>query len=394
MKKSLVALAALAATAAFAQSTVTITGIVDANYQSTKQPGDQSYSFVGQNGARTTAIKFTGTEDLGGGNTAVFMFAIDPSLIANNGNGLVAVQGTTAATTALAANGAAQGKGAIFNTPSGMVGNDEAYVGLSNAGMGTVKLGTNNNGIFQTFAAVSVMGTGIGTGYNTGIVPNITRMESSVRYESPTINGFSGTLQRGTGNDSQFGSVSSGVTTVTLRRPTVTDWSAQYANGPLTVKYGLNKSVATVNESSNPGVTTTLKLLGGAYDAGVAKVTYGTGTYTNDAAASTLDAKVSVMGVVVPFMGTYRFLAQSTYIKYSGGATTSYNLGEKNKITGWGLEKDLSKRTFVYLRGERADLAANAANGYVVNGAALSTVAWGATASTRTVTAAGISHSF
>ncbi|MEY4363756.1 MAG: hypothetical protein RLZZ24_1108, partial [Pseudomonadota bacterium] len=142
------------------------------------------------------------------------------------------------------------------------------------------------------------------------------------------------------------------------------------------------------------GLTTTLKLMGAAYDAGVAKVTLGQGTFTNDAATNTLDAKVSVVGVVVPFMGTYRALAQSSYIKYSGGSSSAYNLGEKAKITGWGLEKDLSKRTFVYLRSERADLSALAASGYVVNGAALSGVTWGTNSANRTVTALGVSHSF
>jgi len=395
MKKSLVALAALAATAAFAQSTVTITGIMDANYQSTKQPGDQSYSFVGQNGARTTAVKFTGTEDLGGGMSAEFMYAFDPRIIANNGNAYDAVQYTTAAGTALAANGVVQGKGNVANAQTGFVGSDEAYVGLKDNNMGRIRLGTINTNIFETYAVASQMGTGVGTGYNAGgVIPNITRLESAVRYDTPVINGFSGGFLRGTGNDSQFGTVSSGVTTVVLRRPTVTDWSAQYANGPLTAKYGISKSLVSSNDDAAPGVTTTLKLLAAKYDAGVAIVSYGTGTYTNDAAASTLDAKVNVMGVVVPFMGTYRAMMQSSYIKYSNGSATSYNLGEKNKTTGWGVEKDLSKRTFVYLRGERTDLSATSAKNFVFQGVPGTTVAWGANSSTRTVTALGISHQF
>jgi len=394
MKKSLVALAALAATAAFAQSTVTITGIMDANYQTTKQPGDQSYSYVGQNGARTTAIKFTGTEDLGGGTQAIFMYAFDPVMFANNGNKYSAIHAPTAGT-AVAANGFAQGIGIPANAQTGFVGADEAYVGLNDATMGRIRLGTVNSNLFETYAVASQMGTGIGTGYNAGgVVPNFTRYESAFRYDTPVYNGFSGGFLRGTGNDSQFGTAASGVTTVVLRRPTVTDWSAQYANGPLTVKYAMNKSVATSNESSNPGVTTTYKLLTGKYDAGVAIVSYGTGTYTNDAAASTLDAKINIASVVVPFMGTYRALVQSSYFKYSNGATTSYNLGEKNKTTGWGVEKDLSKRTFVYLRGERTDLSATALNSFVVQGVAQSGVPWGAVNSTRTVTAAGISHQF
>jgi len=394
MKKSLVALAALAATASFAQSTVTITGIVDANYQSTKQVGDQPYSFVGQNGARTTAFKFTGTEDLGGGQSAVFMYEVDPVMIGNNGNTLTAT--TTSLTTLPNAGGVTQQKGLAANAQSGLVGAGEAYVGFNDAQYGSVKLGTVNSNIFNTYAAVSVMGTGIGTGYNNGVIPSITRFESAVRYDTPVISGFSGGVLRGTGNDNQFGSTASTGQTVTLRRPTVTDYSVQYANGPLTAKYGLMRSTNGGAETT-PNVTTTLKLMGVAYDAGVAKVTYGTGSYRNDANPATLDANINVMGVVVPFMGTYRFLAQSTYVKYTTAPSATGISGEKNKIMGWGFEKDLSKRTFVYLRAENADFSANLPTTYIVNGAAATGSTWGASNaanSKRTVTALGISHQF
>ena len=53
MKKTLVAIAALAATGAYAQSTVTIDGIMDANYMNAKAYG-QGYSLVHQSGARKT----------------------------------------------------------------------------------------------------------------------------------------------------------------------------------------------------------------------------------------------------------------------------------------------------------------------------------------------------
>jgi len=399
MKKSLVALAALAATASFAQSTVTISGIMDAGYVSSTQPGNQTYAFIGQSGARTTTFKFNGSEDLGGGQAAIFQFEVQPSLIGGNGNTLAFTNPNTA--TVPVANGLAQGTGNTANAQPGLVGKGMSFVGFQDAQFGTVRAGTINSGLFETYAAVSVMGTGIGTAYGTqgvggGVIPDITRYESAIKYDTPVIAGFSGNVMRGTGNDSQFGTIgtSGAANSITPRRPTVTDYSVGYANGPLSAKYGVTKSVgATGDVSSAANVTTNTKLLGVAYDAGVAKVTYGTGSRTSDYAASPADIKINVMGVVVPFMGTYRFLAQSSYYKVNT-VSTAVNSGDKNKVTGWGVEKDLSKRTYAYLRAENADFAANAASGYVVNGAALTGTAWGANNSTRKITMVGVSHQF
>ena len=227
MKKSLVALAALAATASFAQSTVTISGIMDAGYMATTQPGNQTYSLIGQSGARTTTFKFNGSEDLGGGQAAIFQFEVQPSLIGGNGNTLGFT--TPANTASLAANGAQQYTGNAANAQPGLVGKGMSFVGFQDAQFGTVRAGTINSGLFETYAAVSVMGTGIGTGYGTqgvggGVIPDITRYESSIKYDTPVIAGFSGNVMRGTGNDSAFGTTSS-TTTVSIvpRRATVTD---------------------------------------------------------------------------------------------------------------------------------------------------------------------------
>jgi len=85
MKKSLIALAALAATGAFAQSSVQIDGLVDAGFQSNKYQGVSANGFD-QNGAGTTQINFRGTEDLGGGLKANFRLENDFSVVNNNAN--------------------------------------------------------------------------------------------------------------------------------------------------------------------------------------------------------------------------------------------------------------------------------------------------------------------
>jgi len=402
MKKSLVALAALAATAAFAQSAVTITGIMDANYSAISNLNDQTTNQVGQNGARTTSFKFIGTEDLGGGNAAVFQLEVQPQFISGDGNKFNAVYPSVAAGSAASAAGAnagisanggnKQGTGQATQQ-SGLTGKGESYVGLNSAQFGNVKLGTINTNMFQTFAAVSALGTGVGSGYGAGNTwGDFTRVESAARYDTPVFNGFSFGILKGTKNDSQFGITSSTTnTSVTLRRVGVLDYGLTYANGPLTVKYAQRADTNSPNEAALAGITTTTKMFGGVYDAGVAKLALGTGSIKNDSSSDAADLKLNTAAVTVPFMGTYRAIVQSGSVKANGGLAAFYTVGQKSKTTGWAIEKDLSKRTFVYLRGENTDLGGYAAAGYVANGAKLAD--WSA-GSKRPVTAVGISHQF
>jgi len=79
MKKSLIALAALAATTAFAQSSVTISGQLDAGFSSVKLGNNatQDQMNTGIHGA--SRLRFVGTEDMGGGNKANFWLEMQPN---------------------------------------------------------------------------------------------------------------------------------------------------------------------------------------------------------------------------------------------------------------------------------------------------------------------------
>jgi len=278
---------------------------------------------------------------------------------------------------------------------SGLVGKGQSYVGL-NATQGNVKFGTINTHTFGSYAAVSQLGTGIGSGYGSGnTFGDFTRVESAFSYETPAFNGFTASILKGTKNDAQFGTAStSTANAVTLRRPGVLDWGVQYANGPLAVRY--SQLASTADPTS--GVTTTTTLMGGVYDAGVAKLSLATGTQKTDATSSALDAKLNIASVTVPFMGTYRFIAQTATNTYNN--TPTNNVGDKNKTTGLALEKDLSKRTFVYVRNENANVAGSAASGFfaatnATTPAALSsTAAWGGVSPKWNITMVGVSHSF
>ena len=86
MKKTLIALAVLAASgAAFAQSSVSLYGIADIAL--TKAKGTSAQLTSG--GVSTSRLGFKGTEDLGGGLKAIFLFeeGIDLTTCALKGDG-------------------------------------------------------------------------------------------------------------------------------------------------------------------------------------------------------------------------------------------------------------------------------------------------------------------
>ena len=74
-KSSLAALLALSAVgAAQAQSSVTTYGLIDVSFGSTKAPGGITQTTVDSGKLTTSYYGFRGTEDLGGGLSAVFNF--------------------------------------------------------------------------------------------------------------------------------------------------------------------------------------------------------------------------------------------------------------------------------------------------------------------------------
>lgn len=86
MKKTVLALAALAAvsTSAFAQSSVTIYGVLDASLESVK--GEDSVTRVSSDNFNSSRIGFRGIEDLGGGLKAKFTLE-SPVTVDTGGNG-------------------------------------------------------------------------------------------------------------------------------------------------------------------------------------------------------------------------------------------------------------------------------------------------------------------
>ena len=304
MKKSLIALAALAATTAFAQSSVQVVGVFDPSFANTQTTYGNNSSVTNQsirnNTQGTSQVTFKGTEDLGGGLKANFLIENDFDA------GKDARQGVA-------------GGVANFGSQGG-----EVYLNLT-GGFGKIALGAPNTPTLFT-QSQNPFGTKIGGGFgqiNSGKVRN----NNTVMYSTPTMAGFTGHLAMSTKTKD-----ATNVTTV----GEITDIGLFYANGPLDVKFSSYKvaATATVVEKTDNNLTA-------AYDLGVAKV--GVAYFTQKATALA-DAKGMSLFATVPLSANLSLLANF------GQNDSALATNLDSKISAVGLKYNFSKMTSVYAR--------------------------------------------
>lgn len=255
MKKTLIALAAVAATgAAFAQSSVTLYGVADIGLQDTNAPGSKlqlNSSATMNNGNSRWGIR--GTEDLGGGLKAGFNFEA----------GLSLDDGKT---------GQSGGGGNYFSRA--------AYMTLA-GGFGELSLGRRLNPAYYTAEAWALTGyANYLAGFSQfGAAVRGFRYSDMIMYTSPSFSGLT----------VQFGHVLKGDAGVGA----INDLSLRYAQGPLSVAFDYNK------QSNVPGSN---KHLGASYDFGGFKLA---GAWADPAGV----AKGFVIGGTVK-LGTVSLLAE------------------------------------------------------------------------------------
>ncbi len=392
MKKTLVALAALASMSAFAQSSVTMYGNLDYSFT----PSSQKTVTSGTNaagadvadvttkaygvravGANTNfssnALGFKGTEDLGNGLKANFQIEVALNGNQGTGNGNDAPHG---------------GLGLFANSAANPNNARDTWVGLS-GGFGEVRVGYQSThefasgGVEQAGSANLISNLNGTTGFGRQA------RHDMVNYISPSFNGFTATVQWGKGKAStDTERVVQGVESSRTHQ----NIGLNYVQGPLVVAAGTrtgkstNNGTTVVANGATPAVTiaqsgllwtvgpagnaaqtfnaqakTKANYIHANYDLGVAKLFAGYITHKNSfggdfngavidgslnkSKSTTIGAQIP-MGNLVPFVS----IARGKQEQWNGrtGVQDAGFGSDKLKANALGAVYSFSKRTSAY----------------------------------------------
>ena len=343
MKKSLLALAAMGAFAgaAHAQSSVTVSGLLEAGYTSksvrslgSAAGAETMQSSISGGHVATPVIRFEGTEDLGGGMTAGFAIRDEFNV------------GTGARASSLG----------VFT---------ESFVSLSNNDFGTLAAGRMYHATRDIGGVYRFMGDigRIASSMNSAVQSN------TVQYVTPSFQGFSGSVgysSNGKTTDATTG-VDTSVVPVSLFSVGLRGTFG---------KASLAASSETTTFVSAAGSTDqakhTINSFGGAYDLGVAKVgvayfdqklTLATGADGGKRTAYTVNLAAPVTKAIT-LGGSY---GSYEVTLAAGGAKP------KTNIMTFGAQYALSKRTSIYasyqaVTNSDANNALSAASSAAING--------------------------
>lgn len=355
MKKSLVALSVLAASGAvMAQSSVSLYGIADAFVGSRQTTGislsggnlltlEQRQSVLDSGGLNGSRWGLKGTEDLGGGLKANFVLesGFDISNGASTSSGVlfdrqafVGLSGNFGAVSLGRQYGAYDNvRGAFLSAQ----GNSPAFDATNGTPLNRTLATYAVNGAFTVLplppgssVANDIKGTAVGSrigawaGYQT-------RIDNSIRYETPSISGFQAAVVYG------FGENKSAVADATKNA----SFSLTYVNGPLAL------GLAHQDDELARDFHLKNTAIGGNYDLGLAKIflAYNQAKYTGLAKQNEWS-----VGVRAP-LGATTLVAQ--YAHSNGD-----DLG-KSQSLGLSAEYSLSKRTTAYAGFNRTNAYQN-----------------------------------
>jgi len=382
MKKSLVALAALAATGAFAQ--VTIDGYIDRGYLVTNNSNNQADTRTVASNAGTTTVGMKFRENVGGGIVVGGQLNTDWSDL----------------------GGASQANGMNTSQASGFA-NSQSFADIAGP-FGTIRLGAPNNFTLTNATAVAspLFSTGVGGAYSSafsianglgtgatgygGTVGLATtaaataatgaraiRIANTVQYSSPNFNGLTAHIGIAPQNNNVTGS--SATSTAAGNTVGVKEYALRYTNGPIdamytSIKYEVGSNSVSQNRftptslSTNGGVTvvntnvssitgsltSTQNLLGATYSVMPAlKLHAGFGNFSSSNDAS--KGKSTQFGATYT-MGNIDLMAMMAKVD----DTSSTNIDRK--MTGLGVNYNLSKTARVYLRTDDINYSSNGAS--------------------------------
>ncbi len=349
MKRHLFPLAALLCSGAFAQSGVTVYGVMDVGYtRASADTADWSGITSGRNAS--SRIGFRGTEDLGGGQRATFTLEAD--IGADSGSGV---------TTPLPGFSSTDNKTAAAG--GSLQFNRVATVGLT-GGWGELTLGRNYTPTFLLdFAYDPFLQNGVGFNLITGTSlfysgagsVNHLRASNLVTYTSPRLGGVQAVVAYAPSETASNVPKEGGHTGLKLG----------YAGGPLQADVAWAR---TKNAASGDIKTTSF---GAAYDFGVVRPMLEISEDQLGAAAANGRKKGWLLGATAP-MGNVQWRVSYSRVKRTADATPDAKVSQ----LALGAVYNLSKRTAIYVTFAqiRNDNYRNtAAGGYSV-GSATSTV--------------------
>jgi predicted porin len=327
MKKLLIAAAAMAVVAgAQAQSSVSVYGIVDVNVQSSEADATGvNSSLRNGNGLSTSRLGFRGTEDLGGGLKAEFQLEaqMDPQT------------GKMGNSTASTSSGL--GDAQFFNR--------EAWVGLSDAKLGSIRIGTTD-----TSDAVNIDAT-VSQFAEQALISELgTDKARTIRYTTPTFNGFS----------AQYGhSQPDATATGELTANSITSAVVKYEVGNTKLYAGMESKKLSATFSQD------LTIVGGSYNFG--PVAVGAVYATRDGADGTTpdatkELKQTRLTAAAPVAALGKGISvHAGWLKNESATIVNTDYTEVK----FGLTKAFSNRTTGYVVYSKKDLELDGADSNV-----------------------------
>lgn len=347
MKKTLIAVAALAATGAFAQ--VTVYGRLDAGYAvttSTANGVDTKANGVQSHNSVSSMWGIRGSEDLGGGLKANFQLEQDVYLA----NGNIGVSGASGGA-GVSGSGNVTGPGPVSVT-SNVGFNRVSLLGLS-GGFGTVSFGRDYVPTFKLVGATDINGLSRVSTVQLMAAGGQSTAPNLVFYSSPVMSGFQVNLAYG--NQDTTSTAGDNTTKIT-------NITATYTNGPLMVGLGTGTTEIRANGAPNGGANISLgnasmAVGGGQIDRATGTVlaaSYNFGSFmlrgnmiTNKVTTATDDAEASEinLGVTVP-MGKVLLKGQVGTNKIKGSSIANERTGSDVVL---GVDYNLSNKTALFV---------------------------------------------
>ena len=362
----------LACGAAFAQSSVTLYGVIDIGlaYQTINSSDNPQFngSRFGMNNGIESGSRFglRGSEDMGNGTRATFTLE----------NGFDAGNGTLS-----------QG-GRLFGR--------QAWVGLENTQWGFVRAGLQYNFATDFFTPMDPFGAGFGQA-NMGTAfgsMNTTRYSNMLKIQSPNWGGFTAGVGYSfapqipafyTNNGQVYSGAGTGYNFDTANNTRALTLGANYVNGPLTMAASYDQIMPNPNTPGVPGgsspATVGEWILGGSYNWQVLQLVLAVGqtrggfingqNYTSGGNAAAIDGNGGtwggssggvlfgdgvnftsyLVGVTVPYGQSASVFASWTLAQPSASLTGLAAAAGNQNTYNLGYQYNFTKRTNMYLVG-------------------------------------------